>query len=222
MTPNGWKITETFRSIPANQFRYNYIDVIARVGGEIRWNSETAPVPTMPNKLRELAGDDDLVVVMIPLWADDVSGNKSKQYNKHINIYSVNSNLPRKLLQQEFFVRFVSTSPHATSPEQFSVLKDQINATHTDPVCCYNAETKRNCRVILRVPGLPADNPQQSEGASHMGGNANCSCRKCLAGGPRELTESNEGYHALHYVGFLIRCVIPKLLYWLLVFYIYI
>lgn len=88
--------------------------------------AETAPVPTMPNKLRELAGDDDLVVIMIPLWADDVSGNKSKQYNKHINIYSVNSNLPGKLLQQEFFVRFVSTSPHATSPEQFSVLKDQI------------------------------------------------------------------------------------------------
>lgn len=78
-----------------------------------------------------------------------------------------------------------------------------LSATHTDPIRCYNAETKRNCRVILWVPGLPADNPQQSEEASHMGGNANCSCRKCLAGGPRELTESDEGYHALHYVGFL-------------------
>jgi len=80
----------------------------------------------MPNPLRDLAGDEDLVVVMVPLWCDDVSGNKSKQYNKHINVYMANSNLPGRLLQQEYFVRFVSTSPHATSPEQFSALKDQI------------------------------------------------------------------------------------------------
>lgn len=81
----------------------------------------------MPNTMRKLVGEnEDLYVVMVPIWADDVSGNRSKQWNKHINMYMANSNLPGQLLQQEYFVQFVSTSPNATSPEQFSALKDQI------------------------------------------------------------------------------------------------
>ena len=83
-------------------------------------------VPKMPNELRHLAGNRELYVIMLPLWCDDVSGNRLKQYNKHINMYMANSNLPGCLLQQEYFVWFVSTSPHATSPEQFSAVMADI------------------------------------------------------------------------------------------------
>jgi len=33
-----------------------------------------------------------------------------------------------------------------------------------------------------------------------MGGNANCKCCRCQAGGDHKHTESNDGYYALHFV----------------------
>jgi hypothetical protein len=57
----------------------------------------------------------------------DVSGNVSKQYNAHTNVYVANLNLPHQRLSQEYFVRFCSTSPHASSSEQFITLGLTLN-----------------------------------------------------------------------------------------------
>ncbi|KAL1683065.1 hypothetical protein EV122DRAFT_202246, partial [Schizophyllum commune] len=198
----GWAVVEgPSRSVRAERFMWTYHDVVSRIGSAPKWAPNSPEVPPMPNQLRNLAPEHDIYVVMVPIWADDVSGNRSKQYNKHMNMYMANSNLPGRLLQQEYFVRFVSTSPHASSPEQFSAVRDQINATQKSPIICFNADTKRECAVILRCPALPADNPQQAEEASHMGGNSNCPCRKCKAGGTFAVKATDEGYHAHHFVG---------------------
>lgn len=50
-------------------------------------------------------------------------------------------------------------------------------------------------RVIPHI--LPADNPQQSETCSHMGGGSNLYCRFDLVGGSEEQKETNDGYDAL-------------------------
>lgn len=71
----------------------------------------------------------------MPLWADDVSGARSKQYQKHINVYMANANLPGRLLQQEYFVQFVSTSPFASAPEQLAVITDHVKYVCT--VCLF-------------------------------------------------------------------------------------
>lgn len=115
-------------------------------------NVDDSISPVMPNELRKIAGDEDLYVVMLPLWCDDVSGKKSKQYNKHINMYMANSNLPGKLLQQEYFVRFVSTSPHATSPEQFSALKEQIKS-----IASWYSLILSNPLFIVKLTQIPFD-----------------------------------------------------------------
>lgn len=78
----------------------------------------------MPNPLRTVAEGDDIYTVFINVWADDVSGNVSKQMNPHKNIYVTNASLPGRLLQQEFHVKFVSTSQHASTAEQMDAIRE--------------------------------------------------------------------------------------------------
>lgn len=80
----------------------------------------------MPNPLRNLAKGEELIVVWVPIWTDDVSANITKQWNEHMNIYMSNGNIPGQLLQQEFFVHFISTSGHASCSEQLSSVMEKI------------------------------------------------------------------------------------------------
>ncbi|KAJ7835607.1 hypothetical protein B0H13DRAFT_2108073 [Mycena leptocephala] len=198
-----WRLhTEDTKTKKASEFERPYDEIVEEFGN---WTwVDNSQVPKMPNPQRMLVDDDeDLFVIMVSPWADDVSGNKSKQYNKHMNMYTGNGCLPGRLLQQEFHVHYISSSPHASSAEQFAAFRDHVKSTETKPVKAYNAATKRKCRCILRVPGLPADNPQQSEEASHMGSNANHPCRKCHWGGTNKEKETEQIYHECHLSGAL-------------------
>jgi hypothetical protein len=57
----------------------------------------------MPHPMCACVDNEDVIVVFVPIWVDDVSGNSTKAYNKHINMYMQTSNLPGNLLNQEFF-----------------------------------------------------------------------------------------------------------------------
>ncbi|KAF8582253.1 hypothetical protein K439DRAFT_1647660 [Ramaria rubella] len=179
-------------NILGEELELNYIDL--KANGPIIFEEHSAYFRhQMPNPLHKVAGGLDLVTSFALMWADDVRGTVTKLINAHRNIYLAHSNLLGSLLQQEFFICFVSTSQHATTPEQFEAIKCMIEQTHQEPPLTYHAHSKRMCRFHIVIPGLPADNPQQSE--------LNFKCCRCFVGGPAAHTESSEGYHALHEPG---------------------
>lgn len=61
--------------------------------------------------------------VPLIVFMDDVSGNISKQWNKHFVIYLSNASMPRETLDKQFFVRFFTSSPNASPTELMHALK---------------------------------------------------------------------------------------------------
>lgn len=96
--------------------------IFSKANIQLCLDTRTALTPYSPHPVRITAQGRPVFVLRIMPWADDVSGNRSKQYNAHMNMYLPNINIPHKLLAQEYFVQFCATSPHASSLEQFDAL----------------------------------------------------------------------------------------------------
>ncbi|KAJ7855645.1 hypothetical protein B0H14DRAFT_3085413 [Mycena olivaceomarginata] len=166
--------------ICAEDLRDNYYD-LQHTSELPKWGASTieAGHPTrMPNPKCIIAAGHPLYSSFTDYFSDNVSGNKSKSWNKHWNAYMMHRNLPRQILQQEFHIHFISTSPNASVSEQF---------------CEFKQAAKNTSRFCIYINTGPSDNPMQSEVSVHISGKGNCMCRKCWA--------SDMGYHALFEAG---------------------
>ncbi|KIY72157.1 hypothetical protein CYLTODRAFT_465626 [Cylindrobasidium torrendii FP15055 ss-10] len=200
-------IDSKIQRFPVAEFRVPHTELLARYkkiyfDGKEFPNSSAVYASQMPNCNRQIDGGEDLFTIWVSLWADDVSGARSKQYQKHYNLYAQTVNLPGKLLQQEYFVHALSASPHASSLEQFKPIAKTIRDSHKTPIPTYNAATRRPCRYRLLGSDLPADNPQQSDESCHIGHQGLCKCRVCMAGGKGGFGEATrENYHEFYAPG---------------------
>lgn len=93
----------------------------------LRYTDESSEYAArMPHPIRERAKGRMCYSVPLIIFMDDVSGNISKQWNKHFVAYMSNANLPREMIEKEFCVRFVTSSPHASPMELMQAIRDSI------------------------------------------------------------------------------------------------
>ncbi|KAJ7144573.1 hypothetical protein C8R44DRAFT_602437 [Mycena epipterygia] len=186
--------THEVMRIPATDLRFNVLDLLAQgiklnfTEGSPKWSE------THCNPIRDIAKGKPVFNLRIMPWSDDVSGNVSKQYNPHMNIYIVNANIPHKKLSQEYFIRFCSTSPNASSGEQFDGMSEDFKPGEYYPA--YDCLLEQDILFRIDPHSLPADNPAQAETSSGSGAKANYWCRYDKSGGTAAERETDEGYHA--------------------------
>ncbi|KAG2353131.1 hypothetical protein BDR07DRAFT_1454650 [Suillus spraguei] len=128
---------------------------------------------------------------------EDISGNISKQWNKHHTIYMSNANLPREMLEKEFFMRFVMSSPHAAPMELMRAMKQFICNAATSGVAAWDCKDNEEVLLILCGLFIASDNPMQAEECSHARLNCNYFCWMCDVGGMKEYKTSEDGYSSL-------------------------
>jgi hypothetical protein len=111
--------SEIIERIRAKDLLHNVMELREQYGPVIEYDIDSPSwAVNALNPLRHVAQGKPMFTIRLMPWCDDVSGNRSKQYNMHINLYCANLSLPHSKLKQEYFVRFCSTSPHAGSTEQ--------------------------------------------------------------------------------------------------------
>ncbi|KAG2132739.1 uncharacterized protein EDB93DRAFT_1255149 [Suillus bovinus] len=191
--------------LEVSSFQRTYIDLQADVH-LCGFTSTSQPFAAkMPNPLREKSNGRLVLTVPQIIFMDDVSGNVSKQWNKHHAVYMSNASMPCEMLEKEFCVRFVSSSPHASPMEIAKAVKESIEAAVDEGIVAYDCKYKDE--VMLIPYGLfdAGDNPMQAEECSHGGLHCNYFCRTCKVGGTTSVKQSDEGYLKLFEIGELRR-----------------
>ncbi|KNE94634.1 hypothetical protein PSTG_11997 [Puccinia striiformis f. sp. tritici PST-78] len=153
-----------------------------------------SPIP-LPNPWRTIADGKVLRSVPITLYADDTSGNTSKQFNKHISFYFTLSGLPPHLSNQEYNCHFLSTSNLATALEISEQIVEELNEMATCGYEAYDTFLGQPVWVATIVLCFLADSPMHAEitNTPNPGQSLN-PCRICTLSCKQKKMKSTCGY----------------------------
>ncbi|KIJ11470.1 hypothetical protein PAXINDRAFT_84506, partial [Paxillus involutus ATCC 200175] len=196
LTGEGFSVDPEMVITPASTFFHTFKDIQHESMSDhlSPTASSAAHAKLMPNPLRIKSGGRMVITVPLIVFMDDVSGNISKQWNKHHVVYMSNALMPREMLEKEFCVRFVSSSPHATPLELMQGLKESIQKAVNDPIVTFDVKYQEEVMLLPYDLFLAGDNPMQAEECSHGGLKCNYFCRTCKVGGTNAEKKTDEGY----------------------------
>ncbi|PLW23303.1 hypothetical protein PCASD_10954 [Puccinia coronata f. sp. avenae] len=137
-------------------------------------------VVSVPNPWRIKAKGRLIRHVPITLYADDTSGNISKQFNKHISFFFTLSGLPPRVSNQEYNCHFLSTSNVASVLEISEQIVHHLNRMAQDGFAAYDCSITQPVLVQSVVLCFLADSPMHAEVTNTPNpGQSNHPCRMC-------------------------------------------
>ncbi|KAG2339510.1 hypothetical protein BDR05DRAFT_1003322 [Suillus weaverae] len=199
-TDAGFIASDEQEVVPVSIFRRSFEDITDELACGVTPSSEKY-LKLIPHPLREKAKGRMVYSVPLIIFMDDVSGNISKQWNKHHAIYMSNANLPREMLEKEFCVQFVTSSPHAAPMELMHSMQESISKAADSGIIAWDCKFDEEVMLVPQGLFLAGDNPMQAEECSHAGLNCNYFCRTCHVGGMKEYKESEAGYNSIFMEG---------------------
>ncbi|KAH8980192.1 hypothetical protein EDB92DRAFT_1772723, partial [Lactarius akahatsu] len=199
----GFIVSDEKSTMRVDKFRRTFLDIQSN-GRELMCgfaDSSSEYGFHMPHPLRAKADGRMVYTVPVVLFMDDASANISKQWNKHIVVYLSNAGLPREMLDKEFCVKFVTSSPNAPPMELMRAVRDSINGALDSPVVTFDCKTKKEVLIIPYLIFTASDNPMHTEQTSQCGLNSNFFCRTCNVGGTKAYKKSDKGFGEIFEVG---------------------
>ena len=92
----------------------------------LRYFKEICVPYTTPSAYKDIWDSWMVYMVLIIIFMDDASANISKQWNKHIVVYLSNMGLPHEMLNKEFCMKFIMSSPNAPPMELMWAVWDSM------------------------------------------------------------------------------------------------
>ncbi|KIK79001.1 hypothetical protein PAXRUDRAFT_16570 [Paxillus rubicundulus Ve08.2h10] len=199
----GFSVDPEMEIVSVSTFRLTFDELRCQLNeSNISFTSSSAAhASLMPNPWREKSGGRMVMTVPLIIFMDDVSGNISKQWNKHHVVYMSNALLPREMLEKEFCTRFVPLSPHAKPLELMQGIKDSLKKAASDPIIAYDVKHQDEVMLIPYNLFVAGNNPMQAKECSHGGLKCNYLCHTCKVGGTNAEKKTDEGYTSLFECG---------------------
>ncbi|OAV96922.1 hypothetical protein PTTG_08102 [Puccinia triticina 1-1 BBBD Race 1] len=181
--------SELLVSIQLAHFDLIYSEIYMGDGGMLSdWCSNqlweigsTATSHKLPHPWREPAKGRVIRQMPINLFADDTSGNVSKQWNCHISYYCTLAGLPPKATNMQYNCHFLSTSNQAGVLELGEQIVEELNLSSSEGFPAYDPGLDADVLVMSFVLCFQGDSPMHAEVTNTMMPNVALNpCRMCM------------------------------------------
>ena len=130
-------------------------------------------------RIKKLADGRPVVTLPYIVYTDDLSGNKTKKWNKFDACCILLAGLSRKDNANLYNIHFVCCSNKLSILEMSEPIAVEMTQLEDEGIIVYDALLKKDVLLLAKPILFMCDNPRAAEITNSLGSSANKYCRKC-------------------------------------------